>query len=359
MGNLCFKESDIKQDQLRDENLDQSTTVQSVAISNRFSDQRLSDQRLSDQKLKEKVKLKDFKIVQNLGVGAYGRVVLVELEFPEPKKYAMKILKKSAIKKQTQKQHVQDERFILERVKSHFLVKLRYAFQTKDQLYLIVDFMEGGELFYLLREKKQFDLETTKFYTAQLLFGLEYLHDNNIMYRDLKPENILLDANGNLKISDFGLSKVLNNQQGIAFSMCGTPEYLAPEILYSKNGYTFTCDFYSLGCVVYEMLVGIPPFYDRDKKEMIKKRVKKEVPFPKRITGVNREFIQGLLILNPNQRLGSQGGVKEILSHPFFKDVNLEDIRQRKIPAPFNIGQFQTSLMKVLLIDILLSQFFF
>lgn len=140
--------------------------------------------------------------------------------------------------------------------------------------------MAGGELFYHMKKRHSVDEYTAKYYAVEILFGLEYLHSNKIIYRDLKPENILVTADGHLRLTDFGLSKVLRNEDR-AYTMCGTPEYLAPEVVLSKDGYSYSCDFWSLGCVIYEMLIGFPPFYSRDRKQMFRNRLKEEIPFTK------------------------------------------------------------------------------
>lgn len=147
------------------------------------------------------------------------------------KYYAMKVLLKKNIKNERQKRHTQTERVILETAQSEFLVRLRYAFQSPHKLYLVVDYMPGGELFYHLRKIHRFKEEVAKFYAAEILLGLQYMHENNIIYRDLKPENILLDPKGHIKLTDFGLSKIVMEDDQTAFSLCGTPEYLGPEIL--------------------------------------------------------------------------------------------------------------------------------
>mmetsp|Transcript_762 Transcript_762/g.92 ORF Transcript_762/g.92 Transcript_762/m.92 type:complete len:155 (+) Transcript_762:192-656(+) len=152
------------------------------------------------------------------------------------------------------------ERSILEKVNHHYIVKLRYAFQSKSKLYLILDYCPGGELFYHISRNRYFDEARTKFYAACIILALEHLHSLDIIYRDLKPENVLIDNDGFAKITDFGLSKenILNNS---TFSFCGTPEYLAPEV-FARQGYGKCIDWWSVGCLIYEMLTGIPPFYD-------------------------------------------------------------------------------------------------
>ena len=179
----------------------------------------------------------------------------------------MKILKKRDMRVMQQKVHASTERKILENMNSPFIVQLHYAFQTANKLYLVLDFMQGGELFYHMRQSFVFNLERTRFYAAEIVLALEFLHKQGIIYRDLKPENVLLDRDGHIRIADFGLSK-----QGIhaglqTFTFCGTPEYICPEIL-KGVGHDKSVDWWSLGAIIYEMLTGAPPHYSKVRKRM-------------------------------------------------------------------------------------------
>jgi serine/threonine protein kinase len=161
----------------------------------------------------------------------------------------MKIINKSTITCEEEKINTLSERFILEAMDHPFIVKLHYAFQSERKLYLLCDLMSGGELFYLLRRSKKFPEEVAKFYASEILLAIEYLHARNIIYRDLKPENILLDQHGHIKVTDFGLSKVCNSDKQITYSICGTPEYVAPEVMLGK-GYSQTADWFSFVTVL-------------------------------------------------------------------------------------------------------------
>lgn len=165
-------------------------------------------------------------------------------------------MNKNRLKQEKQLSHTKTEREILEHIAHPFLVKLIYAFQTKEKLYMVMDFVNGGELFFHLRKDKRFSEERAKFYAAELFLALEHLHKHNIVYRDLKPENILMDAEGHIKLTDFGLAKVLTNHDDRTHTFCGTPEYLAPEVLLQK-GHGKPVDWWSFGTTVYEMIVGI------------------------------------------------------------------------------------------------------
>lgn len=178
-----------------------------------------------------------------------------------PQYYAMKVLKKANLLERNQIDHTKTEREVLQNVSSPFLMKMHYAFQTEDKLYMVMDFLNGGELFYHLRRELHFDEDRIRFYAAEIILGLEALHQNGIIYRDLKPENILLDEEGHIRLTDFGLSKqgIFKQNEDQTFTICGTPEYLAPEIIMGE-GHGKAVDWWSLGTLIYEMLVGRPPF---------------------------------------------------------------------------------------------------
>lgn len=219
------------------------------------------------------VNLSDFKIECLLGKGAFGKVFLVTKK-DTGELYAMKCLRKDMIEQRNQKIHTQTERAILGQVNCPFIVQLRFAFQTSDKLYMVMDFINGGELFYHMRKCLKFPEDRARFYSAEILLALEYLHQSNIVYRDLKPENVLVDSEGHIKLTDFGLSKKFFTGEKKAFSFCGTPEYLAPEIL-KGTGHDQAVDFWSFGALLYEMLSGAPPFYSRNRDDMFQKMMTK------------------------------------------------------------------------------------
>ncbi|CAE7710516.1 pkgB [Symbiodinium microadriaticum] len=194
--------------------------------------------------------------------------------------YAMKVLKKDYIIRKNQVEHTKTERNVLGYVHHPFIVGLNMAFQTADKLFFVLDYCAGGELFFHLGRMGRFPEVQARFYTAQITLAIEYVHGLDIIYRDLKPENVLLDHRGNVRLTDFGLSKegVSDDSSG-ANSFCGTPEYIAPEVLL-RQGHGRAVDWWSTGALLYEMLSGLPPFYSRSREVMFEKIMKAELNFP-------------------------------------------------------------------------------
>lgn len=278
----------------------------------------------------------DFEVLRLLGKGTFGQVYQVKKK-DSKRIYAMKVLSKKVIVKKNEIAHTIGERNILVRTASKscpFIVGLKFSFQTPADLYLVTDFMSGGELFWHLQKEGRFSEDRAKFYIAELVMALEYLHDNDIVYRDLKPENILLDANGNIALCDFGLSKAELKDRTNTF--CGTTEYLAPELLLDETGYTKMVDFWSLGVLIFEMCCGWSPFFAEDNQKMYQKIAFGKVKFPRDVLSPEgRSFVKGLLNRNPRHRLGAVDDGRELRAHPFFADIDWNALRDKKIPPPF------------------------
>ncbi|CAD8138383.1 unnamed protein product [Paramecium octaurelia] len=322
MGNVCFREELVQNDIVKLKFDEDDLHATAISIQGRET--------------KQLAQLSDFKKIKLLGKGAYGRVMLVEYDKKgKLKLYAMKILEKKNIRKESQIRHVLDERKILEKCNSHFVVKLRYAFQNHARLYFIVDYMEGGDLYYHIKQQPIFPDKFIRFYAAEILFGLQHLHSLNVIYRDLKPENILLNQSGHIKLSDFGLSKILDDFNDKADTCCGTIDYLAPEVL-GGEGYSFTCDFYSLGCLIYEMYFGMPPFYSKNKRLMIQNRSIRLVPFLEQCPQDAKDLLTKLLEVDPKKRLGRKGA-EQILNHAYFLELDLQKMKELQIQAPITI----------------------
>ena len=280
------------------------------------------------------VTLDDFKIINVLGRGSFGKVCLVEYK-PTKEVYAMKSLKKDVLLDQDQVESTLLEKKILESLDHPFLVGMVFCFQTEERIYFIMPFIRGGELFQHLRNFRFFDEEKVKFYAAIIGMGLEHIHSRGIIYRDIKPENILMDENGYLKIADFGMAKILNQNEK-ATSFCGTPEYLAPEII-TGEGHNAAADWWSFGILIYEMLCGIPPFYCDNTEKMYGLITRAVLRFPKKIniSDTAKALITKLLVKNQDLRLGSKGGFEEIKKHPFFEGMDFEALYNQKVTPPF------------------------
>ncbi|KAH8836943.1 hypothetical protein MCOR07_006570 [Pyricularia oryzae] len=280
----------------------------------------------------------DFEILKLIGKGTFGQVYQVRKRDTK-RIYAMKVLSKKVIVQKKEVAHTVGERNILVRTatsNSPFIVSLKFSFQTPTDLYLVTDYMSGGELFWHLQKEGRFEEKRAKFYIAELILAIQHLHNNDIVYRDLKPENILLDATGHIALCDFGLSKADLAQNDTTNTFCGTTEYLAPEVLLDEAGYTKMVDFWSLGVLVFEMCCGWSPFYAEDTQQMYKNIAFGKVRFPKDTLSVEgRNFVKGLLNRNPKHRLGATNDAEELKQHPFFRDVDWNALQKRQITPPF------------------------
>ncbi|XP_019354200.1 serine/threonine-protein kinase Sgk3 isoform X2 [Alligator mississippiensis] len=339
----------------------------------------------------------DFDFLKVIGKGSFGKVLLAKRKL-DGKYYAVKVLQKKVVLNRKEQKHIMAERnVLLKNVKHPFLVGLHYSFQTTEKLYFVLDFVNGGEslpaclsyagaqcfsrqlqcplglprsgaskrvlpwgplrssgttqpasssppppppplkrqLFFHLQRERSFPEHRARFYAAEIASALGYLHSINIVYRDLKPENILLDSLGHVVLTDFGLCK-----EGIATSdttatFCGTPEYLAPEVI-RKQPYDNTVDWWCLGAVLYEMLYGLPPFYCRDVAEMYENILHKPLNLRPGISLTAWSILEDLLEKDRQNRLGAREDFLEIQRHPFFESLSWTDLLQKKIPPPFN-----------------------
>ncbi|KAK5169502.1 Serine/threonine-protein kinase [Saxophila tyrrhenica] len=291
----------------------------------------------------------DFQILKLIGKGTFGQVFQVRKKDTK-RIYAMKVLSKKVIVQKKEIQHTIGERNILVRTatsESPFIVGLKFSFQTAADLYLVTDYMSGGELFWHLQKEGRFHEERAKFYIAELILALRHLHQYDIVYRDLKPENILLDANGHIALCDFGLSKANLAKNDTTNTFCGTTEYLAPEVLLDEQGYTKMVDFWSLGVLVFEMCCGWSPFYAEDTQQMYKNIAFGKVRFPRdALSQEGRNFVKGLLNRNPQHRLGAKQDAEELMGHPFFHDVDWNALSKKLTQPPFKPklkGELDTS----------------
>jgi len=280
----------------------------------------------------ERVKLEDFELLKVLGRGSFGKVMQVRKK-SNGIVYAMKILKKAAIIARNQVEHTKAERKILQSLQHPFLMTLRYAFQSKEKLYFVLDYYQGGELFFHLKNQRRFPEDVARIYVGEIALALGHLHGLQIIYRDLKPENILLDDRGHVCLTDFGLSKDVDPESK-AHTFCGTPEYLAPEIV-TGSGHDKAVDWWSLGILLYELTVGIPPFYSQNVNEMYNKIQHGVLRFPPFLSEHCKSLIVGLLNRDPKKRLGSLNDVDDVTGHPFFSGLNWDDVMSKKLEVSY------------------------
>lgn len=284
----------------------------------------------------EKADPSQFELLKVLGQGSYGKVFLVrKVKGSDARQlYAMKVLKKATLKVRDRVRSKM-ERDILAEVNHPFIVKLHYAFQTEGKLYLILDFLRGGDLFTRLSKEVMFTEEDVKFYLAELALALDHLHGLGVIYRDLKPENILLDEEGHIKITDFGLSKEAIDHDKRAYSFCGTIEYMAPEVV-NRRGHTQSADWWSFGVLMFEMLTGSLPFQGKDRKETMALVLKAKLGMPQFLSPEAQSLLRALFKRNPCNRLGAgSDGVEEIKRHPFFATVDWNKLYRKEIKPPF------------------------
>ena len=288
----------------------------------------------------------DFKVIRVIGKGSFGKVFLVRQRNTKMI-YAMKVLKKDNIVKRNQVEHTKTEWSVLGYVRHPFVVGLRSAFQTAEKLYFVLDYCAGGELFCHLQKLGKFSEKRARFYTAELTLALEHVHSLGVVYRDLKPENVLLDARGHVRLTDFGLSKerVTHYQKG-ASSFCGTPEYLAPEIL-ARRGHGRAVDWWSLGALLYEMLTGLPPFYSRDREQLFEGIKRGHLAYPRYVSVDAKSLLKSLLHREPAARLGSgPTDALEVKKHVFFKHINFDALIDGTVVPPYQpdvTGSLDTS----------------
>lgn len=294
----------------------------------------------------QRLKLSDFTLVRTLGTGTFARVCLVRPaganEDDRDKVFALKILRKAEVIKLKQIDHVRDERRILSDVVGHpFITELITTFSDRDSLYMLLDYVPGGELFSYLRRHRRFPEEWAQFYAAEIVLVLEYLHDDQggVAYRDLKPENLLLDGQGHVKLVDFGFAKRLGSRDSRpveTYTLCGTPEYLAPEVIQNK-GHTIAVDWWALGILIYEFLTGYPPFWHQNPIEIYKQIIEKPVLFPAEppISPNAQNIIRSFCTVDRSRRLGNLiGGTRQVKEHQFFEGIDWNALYNRQIRPP-------------------------
>lgn len=274
----------------------------------------------------------DFDLLKVIGKGSFGKVMQVRKKDTK-KIYALKAIRKSYIVSKSEVTHTLAERTVLARIDCPFIVPLKFSFQSQEKLYLVLACINGGELFYHLQREGRFDLSRSRFYAAELLCALDTLHKMDVIYRDLKPENILLDYQGHIALCDFGLCKLNMKDEDKTDTFCGTPEYLAPELLLGQ-GYSKVVDWWTLGVLLYEMLTGLPPYYDENVPKMYKKILQDPLVFPDGFDRDAKDLLIGLLSRDPQRRLG-YNGADEIKNHPFFSQLSWKRLLMKGYIPPY------------------------
>lgn len=279
------------------------------------------------------VRIEDFEILKVVGQGAFGKVFQVRKKGTS-EIYAMKVMRKDKIVEKNHVEYMKAERDILTKVDHPFIVQLKYSFQTKYRLYLVLDFINGGHLFFQLYHHGLFREDLARIYAAEIVSAVSHLHANGIMHRDLKPENILLDAEGHVMLTDFGLAKQFDENTR-SNSMCGTVEYMAPEIVLGK-GHDKAADWWSVGILLYEMLTGKPPFIGGNREKIQQKIVKDKIKLPAYLSSEAHSLLKGLLQKDASKRLGSGPiGSEEIKRHKWLKPINWKKLEARDIQPSF------------------------
>ncbi|KAL0227370.1 hypothetical protein P9112_014694 [Eukaryota sp. TZLM1-RC] len=280
--------------------------------------------------LKHRFTLSEFDFHRIVGTGTFGSVYLA-LHKKSQQWCAVKVLNKMHIVQLKQTVHIMNERDILTKIQHPFIVNLLGTANSARDIYIIMEFVNGGELFTYLRRKRRFSVETARFYAAQIVLALEHLHSKNIVYRDLKPENLLLDSKGNLKICDFGFAKIVEDR---TFTICGTPEYLAPEVIQNR-GHGKGVDWWALGILLYEMMAGYAPFSSENPYKTYKMILNNPLQFPSHFDAITRDLIQRLLVHDRFRRLGCfRGGAADVKRHKFFREIDWGSLIRREVTAP-------------------------
>lgn len=276
----------------------------------------------------------DFLLLRVVGQGAFGKVFQVQKK-DTGQVYAMKVMRKERIIAKDHGEYVRAERNVLTAVFHPYIVTLRCSFQTSSKLYLVLDFINGGHLFFQLYRQGIFDEQLARLYTAEIVLAIAHLHSLGFVHRDLKPENVLMDSDGHIKITDFGLAKGNMADGERTNSFIGTMEYMAPEVIQGK-GHGKDVDWWSVGILLFEMLTGMPPFNAKSRTQLQKQITGGKLKYPTFLSRNAQTLLKGLLTRDVNKRLGNgPDGSQAVMNHAFFSCINWDKLRKREIPSPF------------------------
>ncbi len=295
--------------------------------------QPFSPLRLTQTRLPSKLFIEDFALIKCIGKGNFGKVMLATHKDDPHTYFAIKMLKKYSIVENEEFVSVQSEKKILKMASKEgfpFLTQAHAFFQDEDRIYFVMEFVEGGDLMFHI-QNRAFSMTDSKFYLAELVLALEFLHSKGVMYRDLKLDNVLLSSDGHVKLADYGLSHCDLPADGLTQTFCGTPEFMAPEMLLDQP-YGFAIDFWAFGVLVYQVLENRSPFYGNTEREIFQATLKGKYEFLPSTNKQARSLINKLLIPKVSDRMCSWAAVK---SHPFFAGVDWDALKQLKVPAPF------------------------
>ncbi|VDL91515.1 unnamed protein product [Schistocephalus solidus] len=275
----------------------------------------------------------DFQRIRTLGRGAFGRVLLVKYRNQE-EYYAMKVLSKVEIVKSRQVENAIMEKRILAACNIHLILRLAFSFKDNSYLYMVTEFVIGGEMFTLLRNMRRFPENMVKFYGAQVVLAFEYLHRLTIAYRDLKPENLLITGEGFLKVADLGFAKLIPKDKR-TWTLCGTPDYMAPEIIMNK-GYSYSVDWWAFGVLMYEMTTGFPPFMHQDQMKTFEHIISGKVKFTNQFGPEIKDLIKNLIQVDLSRRFGNlKNGIMDIKDHKYFSDIDFLAIYNKEVKVPY------------------------
>jgi serine/threonine protein kinase len=284
----------------------------------------------------KRLQLRDFWLERTIGKGNFGKVMVACLRRDMRRVFAVKKVCKLAMAKRGDKvvEHTEAEVRVLQATSHPFIVDLHCVFHSARSWYLVMEFCQGGDLFFHLSRARCFAESTCRFYAAEITLALGYLHSLSVLYRDLKSENVVLDAYGHCKLTDMGLCKENIHSSRAAMTVCGTPEYAAPE-MFKREGYGLAADWYSLGALLFEMLTGLPPFYSECRRTLVAWKLTAVLAIPAVVSPVAREFIKALLERNPEKRLGfGSRDVSDIQAAPYFLETDWDALLHKDLQPP-------------------------